>query len=52
MQVESNGVLSVPNNYCSDLGKDKLRSPRKKYQEFNQINLLDDFNDEQVKMLI
>lgn len=52
MQVESNGVLSIPNNYCSDLGKDKLRIPRKKYQEFDKVTLLGDFNDEQVKMLI
>ncbi|XP_055801077.1 protein PHOTOPERIOD-INDEPENDENT EARLY FLOWERING 1 isoform X1 [Solanum dulcamara] len=45
--VESNGVVSVPNNYCSDVGKDKLRSPRKKYQEFDKVKLLSDFNDEQ-----
>ncbi|KAM3320528.1 protein PHOTOPERIOD-INDEPENDENT EARLY FLOWERING 1 isoform X1 [Capsicum chacoense] len=45
--VESNGVLSCPNNHCSNLGKDKLRSPQKKYQEFDKVNLLGDFNDEQ-----
>ncbi|CAN4095126.1 unnamed protein product [Withania somnifera] len=60
--VESNGVLSVPNNHYSDLQKDKLRSAGnhysdlqkdklrsagKNYQEFDKVNLLGDFNDEQ-----
>ncbi|XP_009759618.1 protein PHOTOPERIOD-INDEPENDENT EARLY FLOWERING 1 isoform X1 [Nicotiana sylvestris] len=45
--VESNGVLSVPNNQYPDLGQNKLKIPPKKYQELDKVNLLGVFNDEQ-----
>lgn len=52
MQVESNGVLSVPENHCSEVDKCVKRNSLKKFLDSEEKQLLLEFNEDQVRLWI